>query len=83
MPCNMHMQCAYVCDVHAYTHGRYGFASKAAEKAAMPFMARLAHCMQPALFVPTEHPPPNRLYVIIKGDAVKLLGGATLKEGER
>jgi len=62
--------------------GRYGFASKAAEKAAMPFLARLAHSMQPALFVPTEHPPPNRLYVIIKGAAVRLIGGATLKEGD-
>jgi len=62
--------------------GKFGIPSKAVEKAAMPFLSKLAQSMQPALFVPTENPPQNRLYVIIKGDAVSLLNGATLKEGD-
>jgi len=72
----------YPPDVFTTPGPKHGLTRKAVERSAMPFLAKLALSMRPALFVPSEHPPPYRLYVIVKGSAIPLHGGRTLQEGD-
>jgi len=60
----------------------YGYSAASVARSAMPFLAKLALAMKPALFIPTEQPPTKRLYVIVKGSAVTIDGGRQLKEGD-